>query len=772
MIRRHVFADLEPYVCTRSDCTEPDRMYSSQNAWFLHEAQHHDTLHCGVSDHEAYAEPLSFVNHLGISHDVHLDPNNAPSLEVFRRPTKRERGVCNLCGSTTDNLKQHIGRHLQRMALFAVPRSMFVPDEEEQRGKSDISISNVVGSQLADSEADTFESEDDEQEDSDKNYDEAEDDTDLDHLAPDTDDVVSWVDVKPVLQQQPYFFVPPGFRPNSLFVGFELQLESIENYLSLEAHAETTKAVLVSGSAGSGKTQLVREYIFRHRGSYHLGVFWFDASTTRSLRQTLSAARELLDHGLTSMSELRAYLQKREGWILVFDDIDVSTTGEPLWSMIGEIVPVHSSGHVIFTSWELTSMPVIALSLHAGQLNMEPLDLVQATDLVLKSLDIKDPTPDKLEAATRVYSLSKGLPLAIHAIVQSLKANGTALEEYTEADYSLDSRHDLTNAYTSICNEIEVKSHGTANILYILVFYCTTIPISLLHYGFAAQPSETAALLFERGLRYKKSSLQDAIAILSGYHFVDVREEPSEPSLTGHEAREGNTELESADRKSSIRTLAIDAVAQDAVRKRLRHLGMYTEWLRHAAVILCQSFSKAQKRVPPSRRKTADYIEYERQAETVWSHFPTSSVGASRELRKARNELDATRRQIKRAVQHCRWRSSGSQGSTFLPRKEPGTIFTPLSSLSSGASDMGYYVYEDEGDLSRDPSLWSDEGELDQPLSIGSEQHSLRAEYDVQPYDREVSAEGPKRNPLLDSVLRKGKGQGRGQKSVQTSSQR
>jgi hypothetical protein len=42
---------------------------------------------------------------------------------MFLRPRSEARTLCPLCFVESDDLKRHLGRHLQRVALFALPRN-------------------------------------------------------------------------------------------------------------------------------------------------------------------------------------------------------------------------------------------------------------------------------------------------------------------------------------------------------------------------------------------------------------------------------------------------------------------------------------------------------------------------------------------------------------------------------------------------------------------------------------------------------------------------
>ncbi|KAL4876887.1 hypothetical protein BJY04DRAFT_222563 [Aspergillus karnatakaensis] len=80
---RHVFQDLLPYMCPFDHCPTPNRLYSQQRAWYVHLELHHGDL-------------------LGTGNPI----------------------ICPLCktGTCHSQLRHHFSRHLEELALFAVPR--------------------------------------------------------------------------------------------------------------------------------------------------------------------------------------------------------------------------------------------------------------------------------------------------------------------------------------------------------------------------------------------------------------------------------------------------------------------------------------------------------------------------------------------------------------------------------------------------------------------------------------------------------------------------
>ncbi|KAL3473403.1 hypothetical protein BJX99DRAFT_233685 [Aspergillus californicus] len=93
---RHVFRDLMPYVCLSTHCATPSRLYESRHQWFLHMREQH------------------------------------AKLQNFAQ--------CPLCctGITpSTSFEKHVGRHLEELALFVLPRT---DEGEEMSSEAAISL--------------------------------------------------------------------------------------------------------------------------------------------------------------------------------------------------------------------------------------------------------------------------------------------------------------------------------------------------------------------------------------------------------------------------------------------------------------------------------------------------------------------------------------------------------------------------------------------------------------------------------------------------------
>ncbi|PGH08788.1 hypothetical protein AJ79_05887 [Helicocarpus griseus UAMH5409] len=103
---RHIFDDLQPYICTFPDCPTPNRTYNRRRVWFNHEK----TVHRSARYQRDGGSPSSVI------------------LPQISGPVDNVSTVdCPLCKETVRNLnhlERHLARHLEQLALFAMPRAV------------------------------------------------------------------------------------------------------------------------------------------------------------------------------------------------------------------------------------------------------------------------------------------------------------------------------------------------------------------------------------------------------------------------------------------------------------------------------------------------------------------------------------------------------------------------------------------------------------------------------------------------------------------------
>ena len=120
-----MFEDLQPYVCTYPDCELFDHFFKSRDEWYKHEAQcHRVKWFCNTDKHPEYENESDFLTHMKHRHGTNFDLGQLSSLkDMFQQPSQAIKGQCNLCMRHSAKLRSHVSRHLQQMAVFALPRA-------------------------------------------------------------------------------------------------------------------------------------------------------------------------------------------------------------------------------------------------------------------------------------------------------------------------------------------------------------------------------------------------------------------------------------------------------------------------------------------------------------------------------------------------------------------------------------------------------------------------------------------------------------------------
>ncbi len=148
------------------------------------------------------------------------------------------------------------------------------------------------------------------------------------------------------LYKQAIFHLPMG--RNKDFVGREKELALLEESLK----QGTSSAITNTGMGGVGKSQLALEYAYRHEQEYEM-IFWIRSEQEATIKTDLRALG--LEMGIAEdflkddnvISTMKNALEKRKGWLLVFDNAE-----DP--QLLNRVLP--QGGHILITSrnpnWE------------------------------------------------------------------------------------------------------------------------------------------------------------------------------------------------------------------------------------------------------------------------------------------------------------------------------------------------------------------------------------------------------------------------------------
>lgn len=123
--KRHVFRDLRPYVCTFTQCSNPDKLYATRREWIYHEMQMHRRQWNCRPCHTSYTKKEMMASHIRLVHGQLWDERQLPAvLEASERPIESgHQQACPLCDSELplSALMAHVAGHMEELALFVLP---------------------------------------------------------------------------------------------------------------------------------------------------------------------------------------------------------------------------------------------------------------------------------------------------------------------------------------------------------------------------------------------------------------------------------------------------------------------------------------------------------------------------------------------------------------------------------------------------------------------------------------------------------------------------
>lgn len=132
-LRKHVFSDLQPYVCTFENCSESP--FSTRNEWFQHELDsHRRRWECILCDNSRpkFSHKDKITAHFKEQHNGVVTENQVDLIiGACETPmTKFDASACPLCSEwvppseeaiNTREFRRHLARHLQQISLEALP---------------------------------------------------------------------------------------------------------------------------------------------------------------------------------------------------------------------------------------------------------------------------------------------------------------------------------------------------------------------------------------------------------------------------------------------------------------------------------------------------------------------------------------------------------------------------------------------------------------------------------------------------------------------------
>ncbi|KAF1850975.1 uncharacterized protein K460DRAFT_382512 [Cucurbitaria berberidis CBS 394.84] len=136
--RTHLLQDLQPYICTYSECESPERLFRGRREWVEHEASHRKAWRCPEHPTAIYKTHTGLENHLRRKHIDSFPESEVSNIvkvgETATLDLRQECPICYVSADTADlgDFQSHIAQHLERIATFALPNAI----EDDSDGAS------------------------------------------------------------------------------------------------------------------------------------------------------------------------------------------------------------------------------------------------------------------------------------------------------------------------------------------------------------------------------------------------------------------------------------------------------------------------------------------------------------------------------------------------------------------------------------------------------------------------------------------------------------
>ncbi|KAK3395010.1 hypothetical protein B0H63DRAFT_556124 [Podospora didyma] len=126
--KAHLIHDLRPYTCTYEHCRTPDQLYDSRQDWIRHEDSHRVVFRCPEHQDQTFKTVEAYQSHVrdhhaSTSQDDRVLFNSRIAESTFVE-ADRCCPICMLSLESAQKLQSHIALHLERLALFSMPRSV------------------------------------------------------------------------------------------------------------------------------------------------------------------------------------------------------------------------------------------------------------------------------------------------------------------------------------------------------------------------------------------------------------------------------------------------------------------------------------------------------------------------------------------------------------------------------------------------------------------------------------------------------------------------
>lgn len=131
--RAHIIRDLRPYVCTYEQCLNSVQLYDTRDEWIQHEVSTHQRIfRCSKHEEEIFTTLRAYEEHVQDYHKGEAVSSKFATSAMNN--VHRSCPVCSIVLGSIQKLQSHIALHLERFAMFSLPRH--VDNDEQSDGES------------------------------------------------------------------------------------------------------------------------------------------------------------------------------------------------------------------------------------------------------------------------------------------------------------------------------------------------------------------------------------------------------------------------------------------------------------------------------------------------------------------------------------------------------------------------------------------------------------------------------------------------------------
>jgi hypothetical protein len=306
--------------------------------------------------------------------------------------------------------------------------------------------------------------------------------------------------------RQGIFHLPQG--RNRDFTGRDKELSQLEKSLKSGQYSAITN----TGMGGVGKSQLALEYAYRHEKEYEM-IYWIRSEHLQTVKADLRMLG--LEMGVSEdflkddkiIPTMRGLLEKRTGWLLIFDNADDPDTLTQALPQMG--------GHILITSRNPNWRQTVGVDVFSQE---EALRYLQKTSGV---------TGQDHELSLLAKELGH-LPLALTQAGAYIRRQqidvATYLFAYREGQKQLLSHHERGypgSVATAWQMSIDKITQEDPNALKLLTFCSFLAPDNI-------PDTVLSAWLKEKNKKESSLDFQDALRILESYSMISQKVEQKE----------------------------------------------------------------------------------------------------------------------------------------------------------------------------------------------------------------------------------------------------